>query len=129
MVQSSNYEDTLSLYIYIINIINIYICPDISQVETSPADEFPPGSGEPSHTDAGDERQPLQTAVAGLTRLDTTRLEARDLGTKGDIMEGSVSKYYIIYYMFVYSYNKYLLYKCTVCKDDTYKISVYIYNT
>jgi hypothetical protein len=75
-------------------------------VETSPADESPPGSGEPSHTDAGDERQPLQTAVSGLTRLDTTRLEARDLGTKGDIMEGSISKYYIIYYISIYSYDK-----------------------
>ena len=74
------------------------------QVETSPGDQPPPtpGSCEPSHMDAGvDEKQPLQAVVDGLIRKDTTRLEARHVRTKGDIIKG---KYTYIYACKMYIY-------------------------
>ena len=67
------------------------------QVETSPADEPPQGSGEPPHVDAEQVQQPLQAAADGLTRMDTTRLEARDLETNGAIVMG------ILYIQFIIS--------------------------
>ena len=65
------------------------------QVETSPADEPPQGSGEPPHVDAEQVQQPLQAAADGLTRMDTTRLEARDLETNGAIVRVYIYNIYI----------------------------------